>query len=149
MSDFAVSKHVPCNQRHALILLVREGYLVDSTRSTSSFPSMSPEDEIGPPRHDGDITLYWRQEVSQWPRSRQKAAVSSLSSMRRLGTRSTCSRASRRSLPTRRSAICCTSMHGHRFEGGAAGERERFRKTASEGQPIGLAFYPNASFQST
>src|SRR5436190_5454579 len=96
MSDFAVSKHVPCNQRHALILLVREGYLVDSTRSTSSFPSMSPEDEIGPPRHDGDITLYWRQEVSQWPRSRQKAAVSSLSSMRRLGTRSTCSRASRR-----------------------------------------------------
>src|SRR5207237_3120335 len=65
MSDFAVSKHVPCNQRHALILLVREGYLVDSTRSTSSFPSMSPEDEIGPPRRDSDITLYWRQEVSQ------------------------------------------------------------------------------------
>ena len=24
-----------------------------------------------------------------------------------------------RSLPMRRSAICCTSMHGHRFEGGA------------------------------
>ena len=52
-------------------------------------------------------------------------------------------------LPMRHSEISCTSMHGHRFEGGAAGERERFRKTASEGQPIGLAFYPNASFQST
>jgi hypothetical protein len=38
----------------------------------------------------------------------------------------------------RRSAICCKNMHGHRFEGGAAGEREEFRKTASEGEPIGL-----------
>ena len=38
----------------------------------------------------------------------------------------------------RPSAICCKNMHGHRFEGGAAGEREEFRKTASEGEPIGL-----------
>jgi DNA-binding transcriptional LysR family regulator len=47
------------------------------------------EDEIGPRRHDGDITTWWRQKVHR-PRSRQKAAVSSLSSMLRLGTRSMC-----------------------------------------------------------
>ena len=34
----------------------------------------------------------------------------------------------------RHSAICCKNMHGHRFEGGAAGERVEFRKTASEGE---------------
>src|SRR6266516_2692112 len=43
--------------------------------------------------------------------------------MRRLGTRSTCSRASPRkrfrSLPRRRSAICCKRTHGPPFEGGA------------------------------
>jgi len=52
------------------------------------------EDEIGPRRHNGDITTWWRQKVHR-PRSRQKAAVSSLSSMLRLGTHSICSRASR------------------------------------------------------
>src|SRR5205823_9742386 len=129
MSDFAVSKHVPCNQRHALILLVREGYLVDSTRSTSSFPSMSPEDEIGPPRRDSDITLYWRQEVSQWPRSRQKAAVSSLSSMRRRGTRSTCFRACRRSLrrgvPRFVAQVCTATDLKAALRGSAKGSGKR------------------------
>jgi len=34
----------------------------------------------------------------------------------------------------RRSAICCTSMHGHRFEGDTAGEREgcSFKEAASQ-----------------
>ena len=33
----------------------------------------------------------------------------------------------------RHSATCCTSMHGHRFEGGAAGERKgcSFRESAA------------------
>jgi hypothetical protein len=59
-----------------------------------------------------------------------------------LATRSTCSRASPRkrfrSLPRRRSAICCKSTHGRRFEVGAAGEHEGcgFREAASQGGAI-------------